>query len=1255
MADYRLKQSGDEVQSILDNAVMQSELTAESTRATDAEQTLQGNINTESETRGNADTLLQQNINTVSDNLDAEVTRAKAAEKVNADDIDTIESKIPVAATDQNQLADKEFVNSSIQTATAEFKGTFNEVSDLHLTVAATRLQIAAALPNVIQSADNNDYAYVMIPTSDATPTQIASVERYKYNGSAWLFEYALNNSGFNAAQWAAINSGITSGLVTKLGDLPTASALAESLLALQGDIDDEEARAKAKENEIAGDLSDEVTRAQGAEQTLQQNINSVGGRVSTIEVKIPAAATNQNQLADKNYVNNAIATNTAEFKGSYNEVTDLLLTTSATRADIAAALAANISGADNNDYAYVQIPTSDATPTVIASVERYKYNGSAWAFEYVLNNSGFNSAQWEAINSMITSGLVAKLSALPTNSELTTLLAGKQAVISDLQTIREGAADGTTAYQKPVGGIPGSDMTSGVQTSLGKADTAYQLPAGGIPKTDLSDSVQTSLGKADTALQEHQSLSNYYTKSETDGVVATEETRAKAAEKANADDIDAIEVKIPAAASDQNQLADKAFVNNSIATATATFRGSFNLVSDLSLTISATHTQIGTALGGEISGADNNDYAFVQIPTADDTPTVIAKVERYKFDGTDWTYEYDLNNSGFTQAQWDALNSAITSGLVAKLSALPTNSELTTLLAGKQAVISDLQTIREGAAAGATAYQKPQTGIPDTDLSSGVQTSLGKADTAYQVPSGGIPANDMAAGVQSSLTKANDAAPQATTYNKTEVDAMIANFITNTVNNLVNYYLKSETYNKTEVDAMVAAIQQFRLVSVAQLPTASADTLNKIYLVPSSNPQTQNTKDEFITLMVTENDTTTYSWECIGSTEVNLTNYYTKTQTDAAITAALNAALADYSTTTQVGTMISTAINTALAQYYNKTQVDNIANTKTDKLTMTGEGAAVEDDIMVIDENGNIKDGGKKISDLQLKVTDCAMLGGGFPTCTTAGGTAAKTVSIPHFLLLTNCRISVLFQNAFTASNPTLSINGGTAIAIKHFGRAMEIGKVHANTILTMVYDGTYWQVVGIEGITGSTPSGAVDLALPSGLLWCEHNVGAASPYDDGLYFSWGNVEGHTGTDGYDFGTSNDGPYASTPGAALTGNISVDGTYDAARHNMGAPWRMPTVGEFQELNDNCTSAWTDEDGVAGRRFTSNINGNSIFLPASGDRYGTSLYSRGSRGLYWSSSLNSSTDGYDLSFNSGGVNPAGNGYRFHGFSVRAVQ
>lgn len=87
-------------------------------------------------------------------------------------------------------------------------------------------------------------------------------------------------------------------------------------------------------------------------------------------------------------------------------------------------------------------------------------------------------------------------------NAEVDEALAGKQATIEDLSTIRSGAAAGATAYQKPGTGIPASDTAAAVQTSLGKADTAYQKPSGGIPKSDTDSGVQTSLGKADTALQ---------------------------------------------------------------------------------------------------------------------------------------------------------------------------------------------------------------------------------------------------------------------------------------------------------------------------------------------------------------------------------------------------------------------------------------------------------------------------------------------------------------------------------------------------------------------------------------------------------------------------------------------------------------------------------------------------------------------------------------------------------------------------------
>ena len=280
------------------------------------------------------------------------------------------------------------------------------------------------------------------------------------------------------------------------------------------------------------------------------------------------------------------------------------------------------------------------------------------------------------------------------------------------------------------------------------------------------------------------------------------------------------------------------------------------------------------------------------------------------------------------------------------------------------------------------------------------------------------------------------------------------------------------------------------------------------------------------------------------------------------------------------------------------------------------------------------------------------APLGFGYGECETAGATAAKTVSITNTVLTPGGIIAVNFVNAFTASSPTLSVNGSTAKPIKLYGNAMPMGKVHANTILVMYYDGTQLNVIGILSQTAAAPTGFVDLALPSGLLWCEHNIGATTPYEHGLYFSWGNVIGHAEGSGYDF---SDAVYAETPGAALTGNIPVNGTYDPARHNMGAPCRLPTVGEFQELNSNCDSEWTDEDGVAGRRFTSRINGNSIFFPASGYYNGTSLYNRGSYGFYWSSSYNSATYAYNLYFSSSLVNPAYNFNRRLGFTARAVQ
>ena len=102
-----------------------------------------------------------------------------------------IQELIPAQASKDNQLADKDFVNSSIVTNTAYFKGTFNSASDLPTTRVTP-----------------NDYAFV-IRIDDIGQTYY---DRYKYTADGeWMFEYSINNSGFTAAQFAAINSGATS------------------------------------------------------------------------------------------------------------------------------------------------------------------------------------------------------------------------------------------------------------------------------------------------------------------------------------------------------------------------------------------------------------------------------------------------------------------------------------------------------------------------------------------------------------------------------------------------------------------------------------------------------------------------------------------------------------------------------------------------------------------------------------------------------------------------------------------------------------------------------------------------------------------------------------------------------------------------------------------------------------------------------------------------------------------------------------
>ena len=148
------------------------------------------------------------------------------------------------------------------------------------------------------------------------------------------------------------------------------------------------------------------------------------------------------------------------------------------------------------------------------------------------------------------------------------------------------------------------------------------------------------------------------------------------------------------------------------------------------------------------------------------------------------------------------------------------------------------------------------------------------------------------------------------------------------------------------------------------------------------------------------------------------------------------------------------------------------------------------------------------------------------------------------------------------------------------------------------------------------------IDLGLPSGTKWACCNVGATKPEEYGGYYAWGETEEK---EYYDWSTYKwcNGSYDSqtkyctdSSYGTVDDNTSLDPEDDVAHVKWGGSWRMPTNDQRKELFANCSSEWTSLNGVNGRFFIS-PNGNSIFLPAGGDRMFYNTEDSGKYGEYW--------------------------------------
>lgn len=191
------------------------------------------------------------------------------------------------------------------------------------------------------------------------------------------------------------------------------------------------------------------------------------------------------------------------------------------------------------------------------------------------------------------------------------------------------------------------------------------------------------------------------------------------------------------------------------------------------------------------------------------------------------------------------------------------------------------------------------------------------------------------------------------------------------------------------------------------------------------------------------------------------------------------------------------------------------------------------------------------------------------------------------------------------------------------------------------------------------------VNLGLPSGTLWATCNIGADTVEEFGDYFAWGETEPKELFDwkSYKYGRFIHERYElnkyctdSTYGLnGFVDNLTVmEPDDDVARTCWGEGWRMPTIGEWEELFLNTTGVWTTLNDVKGWRCTAS-NGNSLFLPAAGywwdDAFNADL------GLYWSRTINKEFPyrAWGFHFNCDSSHLCGSSDRNRGQTVRAVR
>ena len=566
--------------------------------------------------------------------------------------LDTVEGTLTTQATTISNKLDKSAVKTSISSSSTDeqvpsAKCVYTELGN-KLSTAVSGAGDSAKATSIVASLGND---HTTVPTSKAVKDALDE-----------KLSIATNTSGVS----------VTGGIVTTLGTthttVPTSKAVKDVTDSLSTSIGTNASNISTNASNIATNTSNISTNTSA--------IADLDGRLDTVEAALPGKLNNAvTGAGDSITVGNIVASlgnnhTTVPTSLAVKDVTDGLSTRIGTNTTNIATNTSNISDL-----------TTRVTTAETDIGNKFNTANIDTSAEGLSSNSDTNVPSSKLINNLL-------------GEKLSTAVSGQSGSVKATSIV---SSIGTPTDHKTVPTTKAVyDVTSGLASDISTNATNIATNASDISdlESDVSD-INTALGGKfnasnidasipDTAVDTHVP-STKLLKTELGNKLSTAVTGATAGAKATSivaslenathgsvpttlavsDAIGTVTALIPTQASASNQLADKNFVNSSIATQTSTFRGTWNLVNEttpdpygLGLAAGASNDQIIAKLEEKVTTATVNDYVFVKYTdTAGNTEFMRFKCVNGSNNTLTWAYEYTLNNSSFTANQWAAIN----------------------------------------------------------------------------------------------------------------------------------------------------------------------------------------------------------------------------------------------------------------------------------------------------------------------------------------------------------------------------------------------------------------------------------------------------------------------------------------------------------------------------------------------------------------------------------------------------------------------